>query len=259
MKNYKKIKKKFIYKVLNIFHSGNFFYFSHKGYCPCCDYNVTFKSTNDWLRDNFFCSNCGSIPRERVLMLTIEKYFPNWRELQIHESSPENRGASIKLKKYCGNYISSQYYPNQAFGSIINGFRNEDLENQTFNNETFDIVVSQDVMEHVYNPEKAFKEIARTLKKGGCHIFTVPIVNKFNPTELWATLSENGEPYFLNNPEYHGNPVNPKGSPVTMHWGYDIIDYIKEKSGLETKIEYIDNLDYGIRAEFIEVLVSRKE
>jgi hypothetical protein len=63
----------------------------------------------------------------------------------------------------------------------------------------------------------------------------------------------------LKNPEYHKNPVDPKGSPVTMHWGFDIVNYIKEKSGLETTIEYIDDLNYGIRSEYIEVLVSIKK
>lgn len=237
----------------------NKFYFLHKGYCPCCDREVKFRAYNHWLRDNFQCSNCFSIPRERALSLTLEKYFPDWRTLHIHESSPGSIGASVKLKKNCVKYISTQYYPDQPFGSIVNGHRNEDLENQTFEDEKFDIVVTQDVMEHVFNPEQAFREIARTLKKGGAHIFTVPIVNKHKPSELWATKKQNGEPMFLKEPEYHLNPINPKGSPVTMHWGFDIINFIKDKSGLETKIEYIDNLDYGIRAEFIEVLVSIKK
>jgi hypothetical protein len=45
---------------------------------------------------------------------------------------------------------------------------------------------------------------------------------------------------------------------VTMHWGYDIIDYIKSSCGLSTDIIVIDLLDYGIRAKLIEVLITRK-
>lgn len=191
-------------------------------------------------------------------MVVIEKYFPNWRNLTIHESSPGRSGASLKLKKNVKNYIVSQYFPNDPFGDLINGFQNQDLENQTFEDEVFDIVITQDVMEHIYNPKKAFSEIARTLKNGGVHIFTVPIVNKFNQTEVWAVKGENNEPIFLKKPEWHGNPVDLKGSPVTMHWGFDIIDFIKESSGLKTTIEYIDDLNLGIRAEFNEVLISKK-
>ena len=99
----------------------------------------------------------------------------------------------------------------------------------------------------------------RSLKRGGAHIFTVPLVNKFEKTEQWSTKGENGEPVFLKTPEYHRNPVDPEGSPVTMHWGYDIVDFIKQESGLKSTIEYLDDLNHGVRAEYIEVVVSRKD
>lgn len=244
-------------KLIQHFLSDGF-YFCQKGYCPCCEKKVLFQAYNSWLRDYFICNNCHSIPRERALMVTIEKYFPNWKNLGIHESSPGGRGASVRLKNNVKNYVASQYYPNKPIGSIVNDYINQDLENQTFSDESFDIVVSQDVMEHVYNPEKAFCEIARTLKKGGAHIFTVPIINKHKKTEVWAVKCANGSPVFLKEPEWHGNPVDPNGSPVTMHWGFDIVTFIKESSGLDTTIEYIDDLSLGIRAEYIEVLVSIK-
>jgi SAM-dependent methyltransferase len=250
-------KNKIRTKILKIL-LPNGFYFSQKGFCPCCDKEVLFQANNSWLRDTFLCSNCNSIPRERALMVTIEKYFPGWKNLIIHESSPVNRGASPKLSRFCKGYIASNYYPNKPFGSEVFGFHNQDLENQTFNDESFDLVITQDVMEHIYDPQKAFSEIARTLKKGGAHIFTVPIINKHKKSEVWAIKADNGSPIFLKEPEWHGNPVDPKGSPVTMHWGFDIIDFIREKSGLETTIEYLDDLSRGIRAEFIEVLVSIK-
>ncbi|NOS86107.1 MAG: class I SAM-dependent methyltransferase [Ignavibacteria bacterium] len=229
-----------------------------RGICPSCNKEVVFRSRDSWLRDNFYCTNCYSIPRERALMLVIEKYYPNWKELKIHESSPETKGTSLKLKTYCSAYTASQYYNDAEPGKSINGFINQNLENQTFDDNCFDLVITQDVMEHVVNPEKAFAEIARTLKPGGAHIFTVPLVNKFQPTERWAVLDENSNIKFLKTPEYHGNPIDPKGSPVTMHWGFDIVDHIKSASGMDTEIIYMDDLHYGIRAEFIEVLVSRK-
>lgn len=137
-------------------------------------------------------------------------------------------------------------------------FMNQDLERQTYADNSFDIVITQDVMEHVYDPARAFQEIARTLKPGGSHVFSVPLVNKHQPTQIWATRNPDGSPNFLHEPDYHGNPVDPRGSPVTMRWGYDIVDFIKKESGLDTSIEYIDDLNFGIRAEYIEILVTRK-
>lgn len=248
---------KVVSTIMGQFHI-ELFYFSTKGHCPCCDKDVVFRARNSWLRDSFLCTNCTSIPRERAIMLIIEKVVPEWKSLKIHESSPGNKGASLKLKENCKGYIASQYFPGEVFGTNVGEFRNEDLENQTFGDESFDLVVTQDVMEHVYDPAKAFKEIARSLKKGGHYIFTTPLVNKFCPTEIWAKKGEGGKPIFLKEPEYHGNPVDPEGSPVTMHWGYDIVDFIKSASGMDAVIEYIDDLNFGIRAEFNEVIVCRK-
>lgn len=242
----------------NIFLPGDY-YFSHFGYCVCCENNVIFEAYTHWLRDSYLCLNCKCKPRERALMLTLNKNFPDWKSIHIHESSPGNRGGSINFKKYGKFYTPSQYYPDESFGILVNGIRNENLEEQTFEDATFDLVITQDVMEHIYQPEKAFKEIARTLKPGGAYVFTVPLVNKHNKTETWATRGENGEPFFLNTPEYHGNPIDAKGSPVTMHWGYDIVDFIKKSSGMESRIIAYYDKKYGIMGEYNEVIISYKE
>ena len=107
-------------------------------------------------------------------------------------------------------------------------------------------------------PDKDFKEINRTLKKGGAHIFSVPLVNKHQKTERWAIKGENGEPKFLFEPDWHVNPIEKNGSPVTMHWGYDIVEFIKTYVNGHSTIEYINDLNYGIRAEYIEIIVSKK-
>lgn len=235
------------------------YFVSNQGYCLTCDREVTFLAANEWLRDHYICNNCHSIPRERALMYCIEKYYPNWKQLNIHESSPAIRGASLKLKNNCKTYLGTHYLPDFPKGEIHpSGWRCEDLENQTFADESFDLVITQDVMEHIFNPDKAFAEIARTLKPGGAHIFTVPLVKKEQPSVRNAQKDEEGNVVILLYPDYHSNPLDNQGSLVTMYWGYDICDYILKQSGLYTTTAYIDNLSLGIRAELIEVLISRK-
>lgn len=141
---------------------------------------------------------------------------------------------------------------------MVGDFRNENLGSQTFGDNTFDLIITQDVLEHVYEPRIVFREIARTLKPGGAHIFSVPLVNKHIPSQIWATQNADGSPNFLHEPDYHGNPIDPLGSPVTMRWGYDIVNCIKDSTCLDTTIEYIDDLAQGIRAGYIEILVTRK-
>ncbi len=234
--------------------------FSHIGYCHICEKSVEFTSEYDWFRDHLLCSSCGSIPRERALMKVIEDYYPHWRELTIHETSPCNRGASPKLQKHCARYSSSQYFPHVAPGAIepITKSRCENLEALTFPDNSLDLFVSQDVMEHIFDPEAAVKEIARVLKPGGAHIFTAPLINKTRASEVWASRNPDGSIVHHHPPEYHGNPVDNQGALVTMHWGYDIASFITEKAKTPTIIIAIDNIDIGIRAEYIDVILSTK-
>lgn len=152
-----------------------------RGRCPICEQETEFVAENEWLRDYFVCTGCLSIPRERALMVALDMFYPNWRDLRVHESSPANRGVSKKLSQECKGYMPSHYFPRIPLGSIYRGFRCENLEQLTFGDETFDLTITQDVMEHVFNPEKAFQEIMRTTKSGGAHVFTTPLVRKNQP------------------------------------------------------------------------------
>ncbi len=233
-------------------------FLSNPGHCPTCDQASQFVANDAWLRDSYRCSNCGSIPRERALTAVIESYFPDWRDQVIHESSPSRRGASKRLAEQSPQYITSQFFLDQALGSFKDGVRCENLESLTFANESIGLHVTQDVLEHVFDPAKVFSEIARTLKPGGAHVFTVPMVNKHRPSRLRACISETGKISYLLPPAYHGNPISSEGSLVTMDWGFDICQHIFEACGLFTQIIYIDDVGRGIRAEYIEVLITFK-
>ncbi|MBI5429091.1 MAG: methyltransferase domain-containing protein [Nitrosomonadales bacterium] len=234
--------------------------FTHNGWCPICEKGATFTASHKWFRDHLLCSNCKSIPRERAIFKVISDYYPDYKLLKIHETSPGGRGASIKLQRECAHYTASQYFPDIKPGTVHpSGYRCENLEALTFPDNFFDLFISQDVMEHIFDPEKAFKEIARVLKPGGAHIFTAPLINKIRKSERWASMSPSGEITHHHEPEYHGNPVDAKGALVTMHWGYDIACFIQEVAKTPTVIIQIDDIDKGIRAEYIDVLVSVKQ
>ena len=118
--------------------------------------------------------------------------------------------------------------------------------------------VTQDVMEHILDPDAAFREIARTLRPGGAHVFTVPLVRREKPSRARAERRADGSLEHLLEPQYHGNPIDPNGSLVTMDWGYDICDRIFRTTGLATKIIEIDDIEHGIRGEFSDVLITFK-
>jgi SAM-dependent methyltransferase len=100
-------------------------------------------------------------------MQVLRELLPNWRDCSIHESSPVYRGASLMLARNCSNYIATQFFRDIRRGETKDGVRCEDLEQQTFRDNSFDVVITQDVMEHIFHPDRAYREVWRTLKCGG--------------------------------------------------------------------------------------------
>lgn len=225
------------------------------GYCPICETEVYFEIGDGSLRDHYRCSGCNSIPRWRAMMMILNEQYPNWRELRIHESSPCGP-LSRKLKAESRDYTGSHYFADQALGSIVRGFRNEDITHQTFSENAFDLVITSDVFEHVFDARKGFSEISRTLKPGGAHIFTVPWFHD-RRTKVRACCL-NGQIEHLHPPDYHGNPISKDGSLVVTEWGCELPFLISEWSGLPTAVfRYIDR-GYGLDGKLLEVFVSRK-
>lgn len=226
---------------------------SNPGYCHCCRKNVRFYFAGPWLRDQYLCRNCHSIPRQRHINYVLDRYIQNWEVKKLHESSPSNQFIS----QWAKNYSSSQYFEGVAEGVIHNGFRCENLEHLTFADESFDIFITQDVMEHVFHPDKAIQEIMRVLRPGGVHVFTAP-KHKHIIQGYVRSLIENGEVKHLLEPMYHGNPVGDGRALVTWDYGDDFEAQIWKWCGFPTITYVTQNRALGLDGEFLEVFVTHK-
>ena len=234
--------------------------YAFRGACPICEGPTTFTSTDEWYRDNLICDRCpgGSVPRERALALVLNEIRPNWRDLTIHESSPAPRGISAKLATEARNYVASQFFPGRQLGERVDGFRNEDLEALTFESEAFDIVITLDVMEHVYHPDRVFREVHRTLKLGGIYLCTFPV--RKAQVQAWERRFEivDGIRHDFKPPEIHGNPVDGDGSIVTVDWGYDLHQKIADWVPMDVRVYRFCDRTHGILGEYTEVIVCNK-
>jgi SAM-dependent methyltransferase len=201
------------------------------------------------------CAYNGCIPRERALTAVIRSIYPSLANLSVHESSPCGRGASLFLERNCGAYIASQFFPDEPPGATVQGWRNENLERQTFPDHAFDLVVTQDVMEHVFDPAAVFREVSRTLKPGGYYVFTAPTYKALLQSERQAQLNPDGSIRHLAEPEYHGSPIGSGRSLVTYHYGYDLPELIKQWSGMDVEVRRFHDHGRGIIGEFTEVYV----
>jgi SAM-dependent methyltransferase len=238
----------------------NTYFVNWTGFCPICLQRTQFTARDAWFREALLCETCNgsSVPRERALMLVIRQLLPHYAELAIHESSPAPRGVSLLLRTEASGYIPTQYWPGVPLGSMHNGIRCENLERQTFNDESFDLVVTQDVMEHVFHPDRAYQEVYRTLRPGGYYIHTTPIYKMLVKTQQRARLKEDGSIVHLAPPEYHYNPISDLGSLVTYYFGYDLHDLIANWTTFDVEIRRFYDRTHGVVAEFSEVIICAK-
>lgn len=188
-------------------------------------------------------------------MAVLADLYPDWRRLAIHESSPGGP-LSDKLARECSGYLGTQFFPGTTPGEVVNGCRCEDLTRQTFEDETFDLVITSDVFEHVFRADLGLREIARTLRPGGAHLFTIP----WYRTRATAVRAEliNGQVVHRLPPAYHVNPVDPRGSLVVTEWGREFPHYAAAWTGLPTLVFTAVDRSRGLDGEFLEVFVTQK-
>ena len=107
------------------------------------------------------------------------------------------------------------------------GIRNEDLCALTFEDATFDSLVSLDVFEHIPDYMKAFKECARVLKPGGRMMWSVPFISVFEENLIRSKIVD-GKIEHIHPPEYHGDPLSDDGVLCFQHFGWQMLRQIEE-------------------------------
>jgi hypothetical protein len=107
------------------------------------------------------------------------------------------------------------------------GVRNEDLTRLSFSNESFDAILSFDCFEHMPDFASGMKEVARVVKPGGRLMWSVPFRSDLERNLRRATLEANGSIIHHEPPEYHGDPINSDGCLCFTHFGWEMLEQVK--------------------------------
>lgn len=183
-------------------------------FCSFCGYRGEFRNIcpGASLRESR-CPECAATRRSRDLMrvlLSEAGGADGLPALAIYELQAQ--GPVHNALRGLPAYECSEYLPETPPGQKnAAGLRSEDATALSFADNSFDIVISQDVLEHIEDTWRAFAEINRVLKPGGKHIFTIPL-HEERPTRPRAGLP----------PVHHGDPLNPEGALVYWDFGFDL-------------------------------------
>ena len=176
-----------------------------------------------WFRDRLVCERCRLNNRHRGIFFTAKRLGLNLSGLQVcvYEQITPFYQALLKINP---RVSGSEYLgPDIQKGAVVNGIRHEDAMGLSYQADSFDLLISNDVFEHVPDLQKSLREAWRVLKPGGVLIFSIPLDLSRDQSRIRAVL-RNGVVEHLLDPEYHGNPLSEKGSLVFTDCGWDVID-----------------------------------
>jgi SAM-dependent methyltransferase len=226
------------------------------GFCPVCNRRSVFLIIDrlDGICNHALCIWCKSCSRNRHVAVNILSHFAHRgiSALSDFKNHPEiavlNTSASSAIARALGKGESihhSEYFEDVPSGSYKNGVRSENLERLSFPDESIDLVISEDVFEHVQDIEKGFAQVARVLKKGGYHIFSIPFFFDRRTEHLFEKRGDEYVPTHFPI-EYHGDFIRDR-IPAYHHIGYDLFENL-EKIGLDTRVArspYDETKKYG--------------
>ncbi len=232
------------------------------GYCDACEQVQPLLIDLQWgdgtevsFRERAVCGKCGLNTRQRFIMAYIRHACIAHTGIRIY-AQEQVTDLFKALNKDYPDTIGSEYLgPDIKPGAVVDGIRHEDCLALSFEDASFDIVISNDVLEHVADLQAALAELFRVLAPGGRLIFTVPFHYDTEKTVRRAGIENGALTHYLS-PEYHGNPVADEGSLVFYDIGADIFDYLHEAGFSKVQIVCADSLVrgyYGAPSLFVAV------
>ena len=174
-------------------------------------------------QQGLFCLNCKSNLRSMTLARAIMKCFSY--EGYFKDFVKQNQLQKLRILEI-NEAGSLTKYLSQLSGHTLATYPQIDMMCLPFLDNSFDLVVHSDTLEHINNPVKALSECYRVLKPKGICSFTVPIIIDR------LTRSREGLP-----PSYHGSPKQKKADfLVHTEYGSDAWKQVIEAGFDECRI-----------------------
>ena len=209
------------------------------GTCSLCGHRGVFKfHGKQSVRSDYACAACSADIRHRDLAAVVLDEFGRGqftsiahlvRDARFQRTSiyePSLRGPFVKYFKGLPSYVQSYFWPDAALGETRNGVQCQDLRQLTFADDSFDLIITADVFEHVFEAERAFEDIFRVLRKGGVHIFSIPFHWPVAPKSQIRDLEIDGREKHILPAQYHVAGDGSKSLVVT-DWGADLVDTLE--------------------------------
>lgn len=205
------------------------------GDCYVCQRHVDFmvnvdliRDSNNW-RETLKCPQCDLINRWRSSVHLFEELIKPGVDDRIYLTEAITPLYRAFAARYPG-CVGSEYAADTPLGTEIDlpsgPTRIEDVTQLTFADESFEAVLSFDVLEHVPDYKSALSEFYRVLSRGGQALISVP--STFTDQTLTrAEVDTDGNIHHLLEPSYHGDPLSDEGVLCFYEFGLDLLQEMK--------------------------------
>lgn len=212
------------------------------GWCGACEKpaRFSFESREDGtidLREQMVCEHCKLNARHRVSLGLLAELRPDPETARIY-ATEQASPAFVWLQRHYPGSTGSEFFTSDQERLLKNylhallgddaQLQREDATDLSFEAESFDAVVSSDVLEHIPDFQAALENFHRVLAPGGDLILTVPFLDASQDSLRRAEIDADGEISHLVEPEYHGDPVSSEGVLAFHSFGWDLLDTLRD-------------------------------
>ena len=182
--------------------------------------------TPNW-RESLRCERCGASNRHRAAIHIIEGIV-GAEPLDIYlteQTTPLHDRITARYPRTVpSEYLGSARTVEPRFKSL----RHEDITRLSFAADSFDVVLSFDVLEHVPRTfREGLREVYRVLRPGGQFLFSVPFDLDSELTLIRAKVNPDGSVDHLLEPELHVDPMADQGILCFQNFGWDLFDDLR--------------------------------
>lgn len=193
----------------------------------------------------------GMLSRNRAVLWLLEYLYESvdvlkQKDIYLVEAIT---GLAVWLRRKLGDKrLTCSEFMGGAERDNNTGIIHQDLCDLSFSSESFDLVLCNELFEHVPHLDRAFSQIARVLRPGGRLVATCPLAFGQQDSIVKALADpESGEIKLLGEAEIHGDPIRPsQGSLVYRIPGWEILGQLQEAGFSQTQIHHVSSWKHGV-------------
>jgi SAM-dependent methyltransferase len=200
-------------------------------------------------KESLECTHCGAKLRGRRMAQVVLSLFPagnppapslaQWvlspdvQHLRVAEINTIDGLHSFMSKLPC--FSSSDYHDAKGTAALDTSTRSEDLTRLSYPDNSLDLILTSETLEHVPDLNAALREIHRVLLPGGRHVFTVPVLPTVEKTFSRSVVLPDGT--IEDRAPRICHPGGDWGYPVFTEFGKDLPALLAQ-AGFETIVHF---------------------